>query len=440
MVEKIKKYIREQNLLDASGSKIIVGLSGGADSAVLLFLLHRLGYDCLAAHCNFHLRGEESQRDERLAENLAAFRQIPFFRQDFDTEKIARESGISIEMAARDLRYAWFEQLRTEQQADAIAVAHHRDDSIETLLLNLIRGTGIKGLTGIKPKNGNIIRPLLCASKSEILQLANREGIPYITDSSNQQEEYTRNKIRLKLIPLLKSINPSIETSFLRTMDNLNETAKIYDHHWVEAIKKIFDPDKRTICIPDLQKLPSPKSVLFELLKNYGFGRELIQPIFLSLDSQPGKEFHSSRYTLIKDRDRFLLIPRKQIGEKSVFMLQEDDREIHFPLCMTLTFEDFHENYEIVKDENRAYFDAKLLHFPLQIRKWEKGDKFIPFGMNEFQKLSDYFSNHKFSKPEKDNTWLLCSDKNIIWIIGNRTDNRYRIKKETQKVCILKLF
>ncbi|MCL1938722.1 MAG: tRNA lysidine(34) synthetase TilS [Candidatus Azobacteroides sp.] len=440
MIEKIKKYIREQNLLDSSSSKIIVGLSGGSDSVVLLFLLYRLGYDCLAAHCNFHLRGEESLRDEHFAQELVASWDIPFYKQDFNTKKIAHKKGISIEMAARDLRYAWFEQLRTEHQADVIAVAHHQDDSIETLLLNLIRGTGVKGLTGIQAKNGRIIRPLLCVSKNEILQFADQERIPYRLDSSNLQEEYTRNKIRLKLIPLLKSINPSIETALLRTMENMNETANIYEQHLSEAIKKVFDSDKGTIYIPDLQKLPSPQSVLFELLKNYGFSRDLVQAIFRSLESQSGKEFHSSRYTVIKDRDRFLLIPRKPIGEKNVYMLQEDDREIHTPIFLTLAFEDFHENYEIIKDKKRAYFDAGLLHFPLKIRKWEKGDKFVPFGMNKFQKLSDYFNNHKFSKPEKDNTWLLCSDEEIIWIIGNRTDNRYRLTKGCQKVCILKLF
>jgi tRNA(Ile)-lysidine synthase len=430
MIQKVGKYIEEHGLLDYPSSKIIVGLSGGADSVVLLYILRQLGYQCVAAHCNFHLRGEESQRDEKSAGDFAASFNIPFFKQDFDTESVAQEKGISIEMAARDLRYEWFEQLRKEENAATIAVAHHRDDSVETMLLNLIRGTGIKGLTGIKPKNGTVIRPLLCLSKKEILLFATEKKLPYILDSSNLQDEYTRNKIRLSVLPLLRSINPSIETSLLRTMENLNEVEKIYDYFIEESEANVFNPEKGTIDIAGLQTLPSPESVLFELLKKYGFGRDCIQDIARVPQRQSGKEFHSPEYTLLKDRKQFFLLPREQKSEKNVYWIDRQD----------LIFEDFHKNFEIIKDKNFAYFDADKLQFPLQVRKWEKGDKFIPFGMNGFQKLSDYFNNHKFSKPEKENTRLLCSGNDIIWIIGHRTDDRYKVNQETKKVCILKLF
>jgi tRNA(Ile)-lysidine synthase len=444
MIEKIKKFIDEQGLLisgiSCSKSKVIVGLSGGADSVVLLYVLYQLGYECRAAHCNFHLRGCESDRDEQFASNLASLWNIPFFKRDFRTQNTASERGISIEMAARDLRYEWFEQLRKEQNADAVAVAHHQDDNIETILLNLIRGTGIKGLTGIKPRNGNVIRPLLCISKREILQFAEKESLLYITDSSNLQDEYIRNKIRLSLIPLLQSINPSFKSTLLQMMKNLSEATKIYDEYIAEAKKKVFNPIEKTIDIPVLQTLSSPESVLFEILKDYGFGPDRIQNVASAMKSQSGKEFYSPEYLLIKDRKQFFLLSHKQKEDKNVYEINKNVKEIHSPLSIYFIFENITGNFEIIKDKKIAYFDADKLLFPLRLKKWEKGDRFVPFGINGFQKLSDYFNNHKFSKPQKRNTWLLCSGNDIIWIVGHQTDNRYRVNKETKKVGIFKLF
>ena len=425
----IKQYIEKHQLLNAD-AKLIVGLSGGSDSIVLLSVLNRLRYECIAAHCNFHLRGEESLRDEKEAMDFAESIKIPCFKQDFDTLSIARERGISIEMAARDLRYEWFEQLRKEQGAEAIAVAHHRDDSIETLFLNLMRGTGIKGLAGIKPKNGSIVRPLLGVSKQEILQYAAEKKLPYSIDSSNLQDEYMRNKIRLSVIPLLQSIQPAIDSSVIHTMENVNEAVRIYDFHIQEAIQKVFDREKGIIDIIQLQTLPSPEAVLFELLKERGFDRDTVHNIVLAMDKQSGKEFYSPHYLLIKNRDSFLLLPRTPTIESTVLEISEKE----------IVFITVDENFVLEKDRNIAYFDAEKLQFPLQIRSWQQGDKFMPFGMNRFQKLSDYFNNHKFSKPEKENAKLLCSGNDIIWIMGHRTDNRYRITEKTQKAVLLKLF
>ncbi|MDR2805501.1 MAG: tRNA lysidine(34) synthetase TilS [Dysgonamonadaceae bacterium] len=429
MIRKIRQYIEKRHLLDA-GDKVIVGLSGGSDSVVLLSILHRLGYDCLAAHCNFHLRGEEALRDEQHSIAFAQSLKIPCFKQDFDTLSIARQRGISIEMAARDLRYEWFEQLRRDQNAHAIAVAHHRDDSVETLLLNLMRGTGIKGLTGIKSKNGFVVRPLLDVSKQDILQYAAEKQLPFVTDSSNREDEYMRNKIRLSALPLLRSIQPAIDSALIHTMENVNEAVKIYDFHIQEAIRNVFDRRNGTIHIGQLKTLPSPEAVLFELLKEYGFGRDTVQDIVLAMDKHSGKEFYSSEYGLIKDRDFFLLFPRSDAGEPLVEEIYKE----------TVTEVAVDANFKIAKDRNIAYFDAEKLQFPLQIRPWKQGDKFMPFGMNQFQKLSDYFSTNKFSKPEKEKTRILCSGNDIIWIIGHRTDHRYRITEKTQKAVILKLF
>jgi tRNA(Ile)-lysidine synthase len=444
MIEKINKFIEEQGLFESgisgSKSKIIVGLSGGADSVVLLYVLHRAGYECLAAHCNFHLRGIESDRDEQFASRLASLWDIPFFKQDFQTQNAASERGISIEMAARDLRYEWFEQLRQEQHADVIAVAHHQDDSIETVFLNLIRGTGIRGLTGIKPKNGNIVRPLLCISKKDILQFAEEESLSYITDSSNREDEYIRNKIRLTFIPLLQAIHPSFNASMLRTMENLSETAKIYDEYIAEAKKKVFNPIEKTIDIQALQAFTSPESILFEILKDYGFGSDRIHNVASAMKSQSGKEFYSSEYLLVKDRQQFFLLTHEQKEEENVYKIEENVKEIHSPLSIHIIFENISENFEIIKDKKIACFDADKLQFPLRLKRWESGDRFVPFGISGFQKLSDYFNNHKFSKPQKKKVWLLCSGNDIIWIVGHRTDNRYRINKDTKRVGIFKLF
>jgi tRNA(Ile)-lysidine synthase len=436
MLKIIKNYIEKQNLLKPS-ARVVVGLSGGADSVVLLSVLHILGYDCLAAHCNFHLRGKESDRDEQVAAQWAASFPVPFFRQDFDTHSIAKERKISIEMAARDLRYEWFECLRKDFKAVAIAVAHHRNDSIETMLLNLIRGTGIAGLTGIRSQSGSVVRPLLCVSKEDILKYAASENLPYIIDSSNEQDEFTRNKIRHQLLPLLQSMNPGLDSSLLRTMEHLNEVEKIYHSHIQEAKEKVFDLAIQRIHIPTLLAYPSPESILFEILKEYGFGKEVVRSVFQALDSQSGKEFYSNEYRLIKDRDCFFLLPIKQKEPNFVLYIDEDESEVTFPFLMNVNIRN--DRPEITKDKNIAYLDFNKLKFPLMLRNWKQGDKFVPFGMFGFQKLSDFFNNNKFSKVEKENVWIVCSKNDIVWIVGHRIDNRFRINNDTKKFCVLKL-
>jgi tRNA(Ile)-lysidine synthase len=437
MIRKAQSYIEERKLLNNS-DKVIVGLSGGADSVVLFHVLYRLGYNCLAAHCNFHLRGEESDRDEQFAAGFAASFNLPFFKQDFDTRNVAKERGVSIEMAARDLRYQWFAELREKHQADAIAVAHHRDDSIETLLLNLIRGTGIKGLTGIQPRTGNIVRPLLCVSKQEILQYAETENLPFIIDSTNEQAEWTRNKIRLQVIPLLETINPSVRESIIQTMDNLNETLKVYETEIGNAIRAVYDRDKGSISIPLLKTFPSPESVLFELLKSYGFGKDVIREIYCAMDSQPGKTFYASGYCVVKDRDAFLLTPFLQ-QDKKEYLIQPDETKREHPLRMEISTQINDARAGIDKHTHIASLDLDKLEFPLTLRKWKAGDRFVPLGMKSFQKLSDFFTNRKFSKIQKDETWILTSGKNVVWVVNHRIDERFKVSNSTKKRYIIKL-
>jgi len=435
MILKVQNYIKKEKLLNVD-DKIIVGLSGGADSVALLHILHALGYNCIAVHCNFHLRGGESDRDEESAAKFAATLNLPFFKKDFDTRSIAKERGISIEMAARDLRYQWFAELEKNQEADAIAVAHHRDDSIETLLLNLIRGTGIKGLTGIQPQNGSLVRPLLCASKKEILQYVHEQKLPFVTDSSNEQEAVVRNKIRLRLIPLLETINPSVREAFLQTMNNLNETAKIYDTEIERAIQVIYNNGR--ISIPLLKTFPSPESILFELLKNYGFGKDTVREIYFAMDSQPGKTFYAPEYYIVKDRDEFLLSPVVSKDEREYF-IQADETFMEFPLRMEITLRKNDATVDIDKNANTACLDYDRLQFPLILRKWKTGDKFIPFGMKNFQKISDFFTNSKFSIIQKEKTWILTSGKEIVWVVNHRIDERFKVNISTKNRYIIKL-
>jgi len=438
MLQKIRRYIEKENLLDIS-NKVIVGLSGGADSVALLYILNKLGYSCITAHCNFHLRGGESDRDEQFASNFATSLNLPFFKQDFDTRKYAKNRRISIEMAARELRYKWFDELKNNHQADTVAVAHHRDDNIETLLLNLIRGTGIKGLTGMQPRAGHIVRPLLCVSKKEIMQFVEVKNLPFIIDSSNERDEWVRNKIRLHVLPLLETINPSIRDSIVQTMDNLNETIKIYEAETEKAIREVYNPEKESISIPLLKKYPSPKSILFELLKNYGFEKEVIRDIYHAMDSQPGKMFYSRSYCLVKDRDEFFLSPIEQ-EEKKVYFIQADDKFLEFPFRLEIILRQNDINCIIEKEAHTACLDYDKLQFPLTLRKWKKGDKFIPLGMKNFQKLSDFFTNCKFSKIQKEKTWILTSGKNIVWIVNYRIDERFKIINTTKKQYILKFY
>ena len=441
MLQTVKHYIEKNNLLQ-SGNKIIVGLSGGADSVVLLAVLHKLGYECVAAHCNFHLRAEESDRDEQFAADFATSLHIPFFKKDFDTYAVTKERGISIEMAARDLRYEWFEELRKNENAQTIAVAHHQDDSVETLLLNLIRGTGIKGLTGIKPRSGRIVRPLLCVSKAEILQYARTENLPFVNDSSNSLPEFTRNKIRLQVIPLLKTLNPSINEALSQTMYNLNEAAKIYDAEVEKFKETVFDEKLGRIDISLLKTFPSPETLLFELLKDFGFGKEIVLEIYKAIDSQSGKEFYSATHRLVKDRGTFLLLPVGSENEEETYLIQSDDvgiLEIPFrmEISTTAVFQGMADQAR--HDKSIAYLDKNKLHFPLILRKWKPGDKFIPFGMKGFQKLSDFFNNNKISKPEKEKIRLLLSGEDIVWVVNHRIDDRFRISENTKIAYILRI-
>ena len=434
MKEQIQQYIIQHQLL--SGEKpVVVGISGGADSVALLHILVSLGYKCIAAHCNFNLRGDESFRDEQFTIDFTKRLQVPLCKISFETNKYAQENRLSVEMAARELRYRWFEELLNTYDADAVAVAHHRDDSVETLLINLTRGSGLTGLTGIKPKNGNVVRPLLCVSREDIYAYIENNGLEYVTDSSNSSDIYTRNFIRLKVIPLLEEINPSVKASLARTANHLYDASLIYNHSVEEARRVIIQNNR--LSISALLSFPAPATILYEMLKPYGFSRTVCESIFTVLDKDSGKIFYSSTHRLLKDRSD-LLIDVLSGEDNRAYLINLEDDNVDLPVELKPEIVVIKEDYQIEKDRKFAYFDFDKLSFPLVLRHWQEGDWFVPFGMKGKKKVSDYFSDKKFSLFDKEKTWLLCSGQDVIWIVGERTDNRYRIEKTTKRVLKLK--
>lgn len=436
----VRAYIETHRLLTGN-APVLVGFSGGADSVALLNLLVQLNYSCIALHCNFHLRAGESVRDEQFAEEMSRALGVPFYKIDFDTTAYAAEHRLSVEMAARELRYNWFEEMRERLGGQAIAVAHHRDDSVETVLLNLIRGTGIRGMGGIRPKNGYVVRPLLTVSRTEILTWLEEQNLSYVTDSTNLSDAYTRNFIRLRILPMLEELNPSVRTAIARTADHLAETETIYLHVVDEARRQLMEPADR-FSIARLMSYPSPATILYELLKPYGFTRQVADDVFRSLTKESGKVFYSSDYRLLKDREYMLLSPvcTKEIQEYT--FTADDVLEDIWRGPIELSFRKIviNSDFNIRKDKHVAYFDYDKLSFPLTLRGWKEGDWFIPFGMKGRKKLSDYFSDHKFSRIDKEQTWLLCSGENILWVVGERSDNRFCIDKTTKSVLVVNFF
>ena len=438
MVKKIADYIEKNGLLP-NGAMVIVGFSGGADSVALLYLLARLGYKCIAAHCNFHLRGKESDGDEVFSCDFARELDVVFEKIDFDTLGYARKNRLSTEMAARELRYGWFGCLKEKYNADAVAVAHHRDDNAETVLLNLIRGCGIKGLTGMAPKSGFVVRPLLEVSRREIEDFLKKEKLSFVIDSTNADTAYLRNAVRHELLPLLEKYNPSVRDALLRIAGNLTQVERVYDDA-MEKGRTAVMPSSSAIDIEVLQQQPSPESLLYVILSGYGFSPAVIQSVFESLEASPGKVFYSSTHKIVKDRTLLLIAENKEAG-KNTCLIGKDFNNGQLPLKMDFREEKYTGQALKLTTTRQAVFDSDRLSFPLILRRWEQGDCFVPFGMKGRQKVSDYFNDHKFSLLEKENAWLLCSGNGeIAWIVGQRSDNRFRVTKNTRNLLYITVY
>jgi len=439
MIQRFINYINSNHLF-VKDETILVGVSGGIDSVVLLDLLDKAGYSVAIAHCNFRLRGAESDGDEKLVDGLARKYDVPLFKTAFDTADYARENKISVEMAARELRYNWFEMIRSTHHLDYIAVAHHRDDQLETFFLNLSRGTGLTGLTGMHPVNGKIIRPLLFASRQEIEIYRHENSLDFREDSSNQCTNYQRNKIRHTLLPVMDELNPSFRSGLIKTMGFLDDVSKIYDQAILQTWERVaFRQDNGfLISIAELKLLNPVTTYLFEFLKPYGFNNVVVNEIVSSLEGISGKQFSSPTHRIVRNRDSLILTPLLPENRKQ-FYLEEGIGELLFPVHLNIKVIPKDNKFKIPDSQFVACIDTDTILFPLIIRRWQQGDYFKPLGMSGLKKISDFFIDSKLSLPEKENTWILANGEQVVWIIGRRLDDRYKITSNTQKILKLEM-
>lgn len=431
----IDKFIKENNLFTLN-DKLLLAVSGGRDSMVMLEVLRKLGYKIAIAHCNFKLRGKHADDDEKFVETIALNHHLKFHSKSFNTKGFAKKNKISIQMAARQLRYNWFNELIAKYKYNYLLTAHHLDDHIETVLLNLTRGTGLKGLTGISAKTQNIRRPLLCVDRNEIDTYVNETKLPFREDHSNEQTYYARNKIRHKVLPVLKEINPSLTETIRKEAVIINSIKQLLikqlDIFKKKNVKTLADGCE--IKVGDWINDDSKIYFINEVLKNYNFTSDEIWEISEMLDKQPGKFLKSKNYVFLVDRDKFIVKLKRTTTKKKVI--------IHSPkdfLKVALEYELLEAPIVIEKRNDFAYIDYNKLSFPLILDTWEKGDKFIPLGMKHYKKLSDFFVDNKIPLLEKNTIQILRnSNQEIIWIVGHRLDERYKITDQTQKILFLK--
>lgn len=411
-------------------SRVLLAVSGGIDSVVLLHLLKKAGIDFAIAHCNFSLRGKESDQDAIFVEELARALNVPIFIQKFNTKAFAVENKVSTQMAARELRYAWFRELCAEHNLSHTVTAHHAQDDLETFLINISRASGIEGLTGMTENSDFILRPLLPFSRDQIAVYAEQHAIIWREDSSNSTDNYLRNHLRHHAIPALNEASPDFLTQFKKTQTYLQESATLLEDYTAFLFSKIVTQSFKgyELNIPQLLEVPNTKLVLYQLLKGFEFTDW--DTIYDLLTAQPGKQVIAGKHRLIRDREVLLLTEHK-VEDQEEFKVTSKDSLINIP-GLTLKVDEAYQFDK--KDNNAAFFDKDQLEFPLTVRKWREGDIFYPYGMHGKKKISKYFKDNKFSTLDKESTWLLCSGENIIWIVGERTDNRYKIKSGTTKL------
>lgn len=435
MLSEFKEHLA-QNFPFLKDKKLLVAVSGGIDSMVLTDLLSKSGCDISLAHCNFNLRGNESDGDEDFIKQYASNNVFPVFITHFDTEAFASDNKVSIQIAARQLRYIWFSQLLEENNLDYLITAHHLDDNIETFLINFIRGTGIEGLTGIPQLNDTIVRPLLPFTRADIETYATANNIKWREDNSNASDKYLRNKLRHHIVPELKGLNPSFADSFIQTLQNLQQTASLAHDAAILMYQQVVSEKEgqKHINVNQLKRLPNYKAYLYQWLNPFGF--TAWEDIYNLTDAQSGKQVFSTGYRLLKDREVLILEPLKPAVRK-VYKIEEGNTEISEPLSI---------NLKIISSKpddstkNTIFVNNDLIKFPLFVRKWQEGDYFCPSGMNgQKKKVSKFFKDEKMSLSDKENIWLLCSGNDIVWIIGHRADERYKAGTTTNTLLKIEL-
>lgn len=443
MLKEFKAFIGSENLIK-NEERTLLAISGGIDSVVMCELFQQAGFTFGIAHCNFNLRGNESDTDELFVKDLANKYQVPFYCKQFLTKKLAKEKKISIQMAARELRYQWFEDIRLKENYHSIATGHQLDDQLETFFINLLRSTGIAGFHGILPRQGNLIRPLLFSYREDIVAFARENNLSFREDSSNLETKYLRNKIRHEIIPVFRELNQTFSQMLTGTIKRMRETEVIFRNVLDETRKKIIRQDMNgvRIHISELKKLTPIDIFAYELLSPFGFNETAISDILKLPVESSGSAFYSSTHRLIKDRKELIINPLSDKLESRVnvpeIIIHENRKELRKPIHLAFIKQTKDQNFSIDPSHEMAYFDVKKIVFPLILRRWEKGDSFYPLGMNRKKKLSDFFIDQKFSIPEKEDVWLLCSGSQILWIIGYRIDHRYRVTPRTKEVMQVK--
>ena len=428
MLNKFQNHINA-NFSFLQDKKLIVATSGGMDSMVLVHLFQKFNLNFALAHCNFQLRGAESDGDENFVKDYAKHNNITFFVTKFDTKNYSEENKLSTQVAARNLRYNWFNELLVSEKFDFVATAHHLDDQVETFLINFSRGTGLDGLTGIPSQNGNIIRPMLPFSRKEIENYVSENKLQWREDSSNTSDKYLRNKIRHHVIPVFKEINESFLQSFQNTLDHLNQEQSLVN----DAVQMVYDivvsedNEQLKINISALLQYENYRAYLYKWLNKYGF--LAWNDVYNLIEAQSGKQIFSEKYILLKDRD-FLILSKKETTNFEEIIIHSITEKPNFPLKLSLC------NLSDISNQmkNVIFVEENKIQFPLTIRKWKEGDYFYPSGMQGKKKVSKYFKDEKFTLFQKQDTWILESNNKIVWIIGHRADERFKVENTTQTI------
>lgn len=448
LLKKFTDFIKKENLFQ-SKDKLLLAVSGGVDSVVLCELCKQTGFDFVIAHCNFQLRGEESKRDEQFVRELTKKYNVEIFVKKFDTEKYAEENKLSIQVAARELRYEWFNQIvnghagfirHSPLTIHHILTAHHANDNIETLLINFFKGTGISGLRGILPKHGNIIRPLLFAKKEELIEFAKENNLSYVEDSSNVSDKYTRNYFRNQLIPSVQKVFPQVEDNLLNNIQRFKDIETLYQQSIELHKKKLLEKKGEEIHIPVLKLFKSDPlpTIVYEIIKDFGFTSNQTEDVIKLLNSDSGKYVQSHTHKIIKNRN-WLIITSSLTTVAENILIEEEDKVVEFLNGKLEMKQISAAGYKLSGSESIAQLDSDEIKFPLLLRKWKQGDYFYPLGMKKKKKLSRFFIDQKLSLTEKENIWVLEMNKKIIWIVGKRIDDRFKITPKTKNILKISL-
>ena len=440
MQDHFNAYIRHHKLFN-SKDKLLLAVSGGLDSMALSQLVIQAGYEAGIAHCNFGLRGSESDDDEAFVKEFAQKGNIPYYSIRFNTEEFAARKKISIQMAARELRYEWLEEIRTRNNYGYILTGHHADDSIETFMINLVRGSGIRGLAGIQPKRESLVRPLLYAHRNDLEQYIEEKKIAYREDQSNQETKYLRNQIRQKVLPQMELMNPSLRRNLTETSERLNDLLLLYEEELKLARAEFVEIKEKEVQVnlEALSYTPLGRVLLHELLSEYNVAPRVIGDILKQRDHLSGRSFDTSSHKIVTDRGR-LIIREDDARPKSRMFIQPETESVSSPIRLSFKQLEWSRDQVPIADPKHAFIDLEKIEYPLELRPWQEGDRFYPLGMEQSKKLSDFFIDQKLSLFEKESVYLLCSCGEIVWVVGQRIDNRYKITSNTRKVLHIHCF